>query len=73
MDTGALLQVNPVDNIRAAYRVLDHRVQQALRTQVGDAPRLQEARNLAMSLLQAAEPVRVPTSKRHMVATNILV
>jgi hypothetical protein len=50
--------LSPVDNIREAYRVLHQRVIRSLLTQVGDVARLQETRSLAITLLQAAEPVR---------------
>lgn len=50
--------LSPVDNLRAAYGVLHERVIRALRTQVGDAARLEESRSQALSFIQAAAPVR---------------
>ena len=43
-----------LDNIRRAYSELDRRVQVALRTQVGDAIRLNQVRSEALSLRAAA-------------------
>ncbi|KAI0701775.1 hypothetical protein C8Q76DRAFT_825493 [Earliella scabrosa] len=45
---------DPLNNIRGAYAELDRRVHRALRTQVGDAPRLREVRSQALSLWAAA-------------------
>ncbi|KIP01072.1 hypothetical protein PHLGIDRAFT_80996, partial [Phlebiopsis gigantea 11061_1 CR5-6] len=46
----------PVDNIRAAYHLLEERVVTALRTQLGDAARLANVRSQALSLLQTSQP-----------------
>jgi hypothetical protein len=46
-----------INNLRAAYRVLEDRVIRSLRTQLGDAVRLGEQRAQAMQFLQAAEQV----------------
>jgi hypothetical protein len=46
---------NQLDNLRAAYRVLEDRVIRSLRTQMGDAVRLGEQRSQALQFLQAAE------------------
>jgi len=43
-----------LDNIRAAYRVLEDRVIRALRVQLGDSIRLGEQRSQALQLLQSA-------------------
>ena len=48
----------PLNNLRAAYHVLEGRVNRALRTQVGDVPHLEEQRVQALQLLHAAEQVR---------------
>ena len=58
----------PVDNIRAAYSLLEHRVFQAVQTQVGDAARLGEVRQEVLSLLQAAEPVCLVTLQLQILA-----
>lgn len=49
----------PVNNLRSAYAELLRRVNVALRTQVGDAPRLRAVRAQALALRAAAEEVRV--------------
>lgn len=54
--------LSPADNIRAAYHTLNGRVTTALRTQLGDAIRLQETRTQALALLEAAEHVSSPTT-----------
>jgi hypothetical protein len=48
-----------LDNLRAAYYVLEGRVRVALRTQVGDVERLRGPRDQALLLLASAEQVRV--------------
>jgi len=52
-----LAMADPINNLRAAYRVLEDRVIRSLRTQLGDAVRLGEQRAQAMQFLQAAEQV----------------
>lgn len=49
---------SPLDNLRAAYHVLDRDVHRSLRTQLGDTARLQEQQRHALAFLQAAEQVR---------------
>ncbi len=52
MDSSVIL-----NNLRTAYAELLRRVNTALRTQVGDAPRLREVRAQALALRAAAEQV----------------
>jgi hypothetical protein len=46
-----------LDNFRATYKVLAHRVRIALRTQVGDARRLELQRDEVLRMWSAAEQV----------------
>ena len=46
-----------LNNIRAAYNVLESRVISALRTQLGDQPRLAAVTEQALALSSAAEQV----------------
>ena len=46
-----------LNNLRAAYRVLEDRVHRSLRTQLGDAVRLGEQCAQTLQFLQAAEQV----------------
>jgi hypothetical protein len=48
---------DPLLNLRAAYLVLESRVNLSLRTQLGDTTRLRHQRDEAFRFLQAAEPV----------------
>jgi hypothetical protein len=48
---------DPLSNLRAAYAVLETRVNLALRTQLGDTAQLRLQRDEAFRLLEAAEPV----------------
>jgi hypothetical protein len=56
-----------LDNFRAAYAVLENRVQLALRVQLGDQQRLEAQKNEVLHFLQAAEQVcavnRFPNDK----------
>ena len=56
-----------LENIRAAYAELLRDVSVALRTQVGDAPRLQEVRRRALSLRTASGQVRLRDCSFHPV------
>ncbi|KAJ7034172.1 hypothetical protein C8F04DRAFT_1260174 [Mycena alexandri] len=49
---------DPLSNLRAAYGVLETRVNRALRTQLGDTARLRLQRDEAFRLLESAEPHR---------------
>lgn len=46
-----------LDNLRAAFHALVLRVETAVRTQVGDAERLQQSRSQCLSLSRAVEQV----------------
>ncbi|KAJ7900764.1 hypothetical protein B0H14DRAFT_3423373 [Mycena olivaceomarginata] len=48
---------DPLSNLRAAYAVLETRVNLALRTQLGDTAQLRLQRDEAFRLLEAAEPL----------------
>jgi hypothetical protein len=50
--------MDPLGNLRIAYRVLEDRVQTALRTQLGDAERLSGHREEAIRLVEMCEQVR---------------
>lgn len=50
--------LGPLENLRAAYQVLNDRVIRALHVQLGDPERLQEKRDQALQFLSAAEQVR---------------
>lgn len=63
----------PVDNIRAAYHLLEERVVTALRTQLGDAARLANVRSQALSLLQTSQPVRQFVFPRFIVSHVCLI
>ena len=54
---GALFMSDQLNNIRAAYRVLENRVVSALRTQLGDQLRLAAVTAQALALASAAEQV----------------
>ena len=47
-----------LENIQAAYCVVEERVQRALRVQLGDQTRLADQRQQVLLLLQSAEQVR---------------
>ena len=49
--------MDPLNNLRLAYRVLEDRVNTALLTQLGDAERLKGSRDEAISLVHAIEQV----------------
>ncbi|KAJ7741716.1 hypothetical protein B0H16DRAFT_1728491 [Mycena metata] len=49
---------DPLSNLRAAYSVLETRINRALRTQLGDTARLRLQRDEAFRLLESAEPHR---------------
>ena len=57
----AVHSLSPIDNIRAAYQILERNVVRALQAQLGDDARLEEQHDSALSLLQAAIPV--PSSR----------
>ena len=57
MADNVVYALHPVDNIRAAYNVLERNVVRAVRVQIGDRARLQDQKDSALSLLQAAELV----------------
>lgn len=50
--------MDPLDHFRSAWTLLRERVERALRTQVGDATRLGETADMALSYLHAAQSVR---------------
>ncbi len=52
-----LLYTQQLDNFRSSYQVLNDRVRQAVRTQVGDPQRLRVIREQALALLRSAEQV----------------
>lgn len=68
--TSPLVDVNVVDNIRVAYHQLHRSVIRAIQTQVGDAARLAEQRQMAMRLFQTAEPVSLYFSL-HLIRSHL--
>lgn len=52
-----MAEVQVLENFRAAYAVLEGRVQRALQIHLGDTTRLHEQRNQVLQFLQSAEHV----------------
>jgi hypothetical protein len=61
-----------LDNLRAAYKVLEDRVIRALRTQLGDSVRLGEQRSQVLQFLQSASMVTKSTLPHSCSTYNIL-
>lgn len=49
--------MDPVNNLRAAYHILERDVQRTLRTQLGDPIQLQNQRHAVLRFMQSAELV----------------
>jgi hypothetical protein len=55
--------MSALDNIRLGYRILEDRIQTALRTQLGDAERLAGHRDEALRFIEMCEQVSLHSPK----------